>query len=267
MSKAASSEVDSSIAKATEFLPGRSILVAVRIHRNNQSDKTLPIDLSSLQRLVVQAATYSDQIAIAYPQSDRLLADALASAFACITANAGSNESSMPLDKKVDFGVDHAPVAKVALVPVSTWGNFIPALNALLLYAIQGQFTHILYQSAEVNTCASEISAMMSSFDKGMPSTVDTLVVGKAFPGHAFEEGMRRLDGVTVPWNTLAIWSVPKLQRTGFLMVAEGSQDMEGGVEEVSVIAVLQRLFSPSQEKAVLMSLQSDGHSSWNTIW
>ncbi len=32
---------------------------------------------------------------------------------------------------------------------------------------------------------------------------------------------LRILNGVTSPWNTLAIWSVPKLAPTGFLAVAE----------------------------------------------
>jgi hypothetical protein len=42
------------------------------------------------------------------------------------------------------------------------------------------------------------------------------------------------LTGATSPWNTLALWSVPKLAVTGFLGVADGLTDKTlAGIEEV----------------------------------
>lgn len=42
------------------------------------------------------------------------------------------------------------------------------------------------------------------------------LVVGGALTGHAFQGGETvQLTGVTTPWNTLALWDVPKLSKLG----------------------------------------------------
>lgn len=44
----------------------------------------------------------------------------------------------------------------------------------------------------------------------------DDLVVGAALAGHAFRAGETlELTGVTTPWNTLAVWDVPKLSKLG----------------------------------------------------
>lgn len=44
----------------------------------------------------------------------------------------------------------------------------------------------------------------------------EDLVVGAALTGHAFQGGKTvQLDGVTTPWNTLALWDVGKLAKIG----------------------------------------------------
>ncbi|KAL2915258.1 hypothetical protein HK105_205123 [Polyrhizophydium stewartii] len=219
------------------------VLTAVRIHRNNQQDKSLPIDLDRLRRLVDGSWAYSAAIAIAYPSADTPLGHALSDEFV------GDAAAATPA------GPD------VRLVPVADWGNFVPALNALLLAAAHGSFTHILFQSVEAECSASQVEALSREFGP------DVLVVGKALSGHRFVAGVQRLDGVTTPWNTLALWSVSKLALTGFLMVAEGIQvhpGIEGGVEEVSAIAVLQRLLNPAHARAVLVRFSEDS-TSWAT--
>ncbi|KAJ8328367.1 hypothetical protein O5D80_003725 [Batrachochytrium dendrobatidis] len=218
-----------------------SILVAVRIHRNNQHTQSDSIDLVKLCKLVTQSKPYATQIAIAYPQSDTLLHDALVGTF---------HPTAVEPDDK-----------RVVLVPVVKWGRFIPALNALLLEAVNGGFKYILYQSVEAVVSANEIHTMISWFDQ------DTLVVGKALSGHAFTVGKQRLNGVTTPWNTLALWAVSKLKCLGFLMVAEGSEDVQGGVEEVSAIAVFQKLVSPNHAKAILLRMSEDPSQDWDTQW
>nr|KAJ3403585.1 hypothetical protein HK105_004047 [Polyrhizophydium stewartii] len=240
------------------------VLTAVRIHRNNQQDKSLPIDLDRLRRLVDGSWAYSAAIAIAYPSADTPLGHALSDEFV------GDAAAATPA------GPD------VRLVPVADWGNFVPALNALLLAAAHGSFTHILFQSVEAECSASQVEALSREFGP------DVLVVGKALSGHRFVAGVQRLDGVTTPWNTLALWSVSKLALTGFLMVAEGKATgvgshigadgvltaceiqvhpgIEGGVEEVSAIAVLQRLLNPAHARAVLVRFSEDS-TSWATEW
>ncbi|OAJ39892.1 hypothetical protein BDEG_23690 [Batrachochytrium dendrobatidis JEL423] len=200
-----------------------SILVAVRIHRNNQHTQSDSIDLVKLCKLVTQSKPYATQIAIAYPQSDTLLHDALVGTF---------HPTAVEPDDK-----------RVVLVPVVKWGRFIPALNALLLEAVNGGFKYILYQSVEAVVSANEIHTMISWFD----------------------QGKQRLNGVTTPWNTLALWAVSKLKCLGFLMVAEGSEDVQGGVEEVSAIAVFQKLVSPNHAKAILLRMSEDPSQDWDT--
>jgi hypothetical protein len=86
------------------------------------------------------------------------------------------------------------------------------------------------------------------------------------------------LTGRTAPWNTCALWDVPKLALTGFHLVSEGlhpdvdePSDGDGGgdggwctgVEEVATIAVLQRVLSPRRARAKLVALP--GMVSWAT--
>jgi len=90
-----------------------------------------------------------------------------------------------------------------------------------------------------------------------------TLCVGAALPGHDFTIGNNKrviLTGRTTPWNTLALWNAAKLALTGFPMVGEGvhydSSDgskIEGGVEEVSTIALLQTLLPSGTAEAKLI--------------
>ncbi len=115
----------------------------------------------------------------------------------------------------------------------------------------------------------------------------ETLVMGVALQGHEYRGGCRGgasvvagaevvLTGCTAPWNTCALWDVPKLALTGFLLVSEGlhpeeSDDDNGGatgtshlaagLDDVATIAVLQRILSPYSAQAKLVALP--GMVSW----
>ncbi|TPX30581.1 hypothetical protein SmJEL517_g05885 [Synchytrium microbalum] len=211
------------------------VLAAVRIHRKNVKELSSPVDLSTLKKLVLSAPSYCDQVAIAFPADDLNLTNAL----------------------NAEFGA----VSHISLVPVSDWGNFIPALNALLLFAAAKNFDCILYQSVEAVATREIVDVLISHLSE------DTLVVGKCFKDHRFQPPSQPLDGVTAPWNTLAIWSVKKLALTGFLLVAEGFHDVAGGVEEVSVIALLQTIL-PDSSKAKLIRMKQDAiGDGWITDW
>lgn len=105
----------------------------------------------------------------------------------------------------------------------------------------------------------------------------EDLVVGAALEGHQFKAGRQLLNGCTSPWNTCALWSVPKLSLTGFLAVSDGLPEDRGvaGIEEVAAIAVAQSLRAPSSllswgagsggMRAKLVSLR--GHVAWNVAW
>jgi hypothetical protein len=60
----------------------------------------------------------------------------------------------------------------------------------------------------------------------------DTLVVGPVLEGHLFSEGEQSLRGRTCPWNTLALWSVPRLCMVGFPLLGDGlGEPAVAGVE------------------------------------
>lgn len=151
-------------------------------------------------------------------------------------------------------------MVEIEVLPLSPWGNFVPALNYLLSWAASAtpNADHILFISAEMKMPAETVKILHSHLIES-----DTLVVGVALPGHDFVvncEGHNHctevsLTGRTSPWNTLAMWNVSKLALTGFPMVGEGvhrinakggscnqNKCIAGGVEEVSTIAVLQNI-------------------------
>jgi hypothetical protein len=109
-----------------------------------------------------------------------------------------------------------APGFKVHVLHVPCWGAFVPALNTLLGFAQRCGKKYILFQSLEV-TCTSRVLERLLDH-----MTKDTLVVGPAMAGHTFQDGEQPLNGRTVPWNTLALWSVRKLTLTGFPNIADG---------------------------------------------
>lgn len=164
--------------------------------------------------------------------------------------------------------------------PPTPTHSFVPALNAALGLALDGGFSHLLFLSLEMDLPAAAFRRLAAHFDE-----THDLVVGAALEGHRFQPGVRPLDGCTSPWNTCALWSVPKLARTGFLAVSDGLPGDKGvaGIEEVAAIAVAQALRRgpPSISSLLLPGRGNDGaaggmraklvslkgHVGWNVVW
>lgn len=129
--------------------------------------------------------------------------------------------------------------SQAVVLAVAPWDGFAGPLNAILLHAGRQSATHVLFQSVEVHACAAAVQQLVGHMGP------DTLVAGAALPGHAFEPGtVRPLDGLTVPWNTFALWDARKLARCGFLAVCDGCAGATAqGVEEVSTATLLQQLY------------------------
>lgn len=143
--------------------------------------------------------------------------------------------------------------------------RFVPALNAALAYALEHDFSHILFLSLETELEAPAFRRLARHFDAD-----EDLVVGAALQGHTFKAGLQRLDGCSSPWNTCALWSVPKLSLTGFLPASDGLPGDPGaaGIEEVAAIAVAQSLREAAGGggmRAKLVDLR--GHVTWNVAW
>ncbi|CAB9499783.1 expressed unknown protein [Seminavis robusta] len=154
---------------------------------------------------------------------------------------------------------------KPTVLPVTPWGRFVPALNALVGHAASLQYDYILFCSAE--TTASK--AAIDTLYRHIMDDQDTLVAGALLGGHDYQKDKTvvELNGRTTPWNTLALWRVSKLALTGFQMVSEGylttnNDEPSYGVEEVIAIALLQRLLGHDHAKAKLVQLPGD--VDWN---
>lgn len=186
---------------------------------------------------------------------------------------------------------------RIAVIPVTPWGKFVPALNAIVTYCADMFIPRLLMISVEVKLTLAAMEALQSNMNDSEEGC-ETLVVGATLNGHEHHalDALAstsstipqptmistpnrvikevKLTGRTTPWNTCALWDVQKLALTGFLLVSEGlhfnpSNDndgsgsrLEGGVEEVVTIATLQRILGPKKACAKLVHIPS---ISWET--
>ena len=166
---------------------------------------------------------------------------------------------------------DEAIRWNVQVVPVQPWGRFVPALNALVTHAATTlHASRLMFVSAETTSVG--VNAVSRLLQDGLPNHV--LVVGARLSGHDHTVTTERpqtvaLNGRTTPWNTLAVWNLPKLALTGFQLISDGlASDLApppaegakplinmGGVEEVVTIALLQKLLGPTQAVAKLVAV------------
>lgn len=154
------------------------------------------------------------------------------------------------LDQLDSFNVlqEIFPHSDVHVIAVDVWG-YTTALNSIVLRTSQMGFDVLFAVSHEVHFEEEHLTHMFEHLND------DTLVVGLKLPGHRFSKGSKRLDALTVPWNTCAVWDLKKLAKTGFLMCAEKFQqdDPEFGMEEVPAVSFLQEISGPENAQAKLL--------------
>lgn len=127
---------------------------------------------------------------------------------------------------------------RVEVFAVTPWGKFVQPLNALVLKAKSLGMDYFLSASADMAFTDGQIQSLFDHMDE------ITLVVGAALEGHNLQKGVVVGNGRTVPWNTLAVWNLDYLVRTGFLLIGDNPSDpANAGVEELTTIALLQRLY------------------------
>lgn len=56
---------------------------------------------------------------------------------------------------------------KIFVLGIDVWGNFVPALNALLTFAVQKGYDEILYASPEVDVTPAVIYCLQSQLTRG----------------------------------------------------------------------------------------------------
>jgi hypothetical protein len=202
-------------------------IVATRIHTNCGS--TFP-DLSQFASWCERALEYGDYILIA---TDDLLFQSIRQM--C------------------------AHLERVHAVHVSPWHGFSTPLNAIVAEAGSLNGDTLLMQSFEIFVSRLSVETMHGYLSD------DTLVVGaRLSPEHGGDPGIKPIDGLTTPWNTLALWDLNKLRPTGFLDMSTALPDqIPGGMEEVPTISLLQHQ-SPDAAKAKIVTLSE---VEWDVAW
>jgi hypothetical protein len=236
-----------------------ALVVASRLHWNNHArDAAIDAEkaLAQVRAFYTRAAAYGDAVVLALGlPSPTEPSSAFTESVVAFAKNL-HDEISAPswLDQRHESGRAKAP--PMWLVPMSFWGQFVPALNAIVSTAATQvpDATHILFQSLEIQVPESGVAHLRHQFLDG-----SDLVIGAALPGHAFaphEPQPLPLDGVTTPWNTLALWDLRQLAKIGFPLVGDGLGLPVGtaGVEEVSTIALYQQLY-PARSKATVVEV------------
>jgi hypothetical protein len=220
----------------------RSILTGLRAHRklSSQDAGSLQAQVEALRQCAENASQWSTVVAIAVDGEDATLVHAVAESL--------------------------GEMSKCVLQRVSPWGAFTPALNGLLQLAVEHKVDHVLYLSTEVDIAPSDVERLCSVFADSIEAAA-TLVAGLCFsPGHEFSVGEHPLSGLTAPWNTCALWNAQNLARTGFLAISDGLvANVAGGIEEVAVIALQQRLL-PTTSRAYLINIKGS-KITWMQDW
>ena len=147
----------------------------------------------------------------------------------------------------------------VEILHVTPWDGYCAPLNSLLARAARLGAGHLLLRSMEIDIGGADVEELYRF------ATPEALVVGARLEEtHGGPPGDRPIDGLSSPWNTLALWNVETLSLTGFLAVSDGLFEPDSaGVEEVVVISLLQALH-PGRARALLIELPS---VSWNARW
>lgn len=206
-----------------------SLAVATRIHKGNASQ------MASLESIAdfVRSVSYARLVIL------------------CI--GIGDNLENIDYINKLesflqDEGLMSSSSSLILIVPVTPWGKFTMALNAIIQKCIEQKYDLVAFQSLEFRIKKPVVDKLVNI----MKDDVNTLVVGPALPGHDFKVGVHKIEGRTCPWNTFAIWNVNHLGLLGFPMVGDGMGTDASGVEEVTTINLLQTINSNLQ--AILLS-------------
>jgi len=205
----------------------RRILVATRIHTSPKGE------LPAVERVV--------NFAVAVPP-------AVEAVLICVGVDGLSQATARSYVKQLEEALCDEPRATVQIV--MPWGCYTHALNVAVQHASVKEFDLIHFMSLECTISQAALLELQSYIGD------DVVCCGAALDGHLHRPAqLQPLGGRSCPWNTMAMWSVPKLALTGFPLIGDGNASIAGGVEEVTAIALLQYI-NPSFQAILLKSNQ-----------
>ena len=258
--------ISSIMTSVTASSSSNSFAIATRLHLGNAS---IPPPTSQLHKTLSSFAQVASNIGathavVAVDSEEKLEGYDLLKEVTKICQSLNDDTEIDNDNNSSEICTSSSHKTKIHVLPVTPWGKFIPALNAIVTWCANHKCQYLLFASAEVQLTQEVMNVLISKMD-----IERTLVVGTVLSGHEYKQPINEgeieveLTGRTTPWNTCALWNVPKLALTGFLVVSEGlhpDEDQEegmssAGVEEVVAIATLQKILQPSNAQAKLVSI------------
>lgn len=214
-----------------------SLAVATRIHKGNSSQMT---SFESIAEFV-RSVSYAKVIILCIGIGDKLENIDYINKLETYLQVQGLIPSASSLSTSLSY-------SSILILPVTPWGKFTMALNAIVHKCIDEKFDLVAFQSLEFRIKKETVNKLVNI----IKDDTNTLVVGPALPGHDFKAGLNNIEGRTCPWNTFAIWNVNHLGLVGFPMVGDGMGTETSGVEEVTTVNLLQKI--NNRLKVVLVS-------------
>ncbi|HRY52673.1 MAG TPA: hypothetical protein P5089_02360 [Candidatus Portnoybacteria bacterium] len=140
------------------------------------------------------------------------------------------------------------------IIGVTPWVKFVQPMNVLLDAAASFNARYFLSCSVEIKINQQQLNDLMLHMDSG------TLCVGARLPEHEFSGGHLIVEGSgsTIPWNTCCIWNLEKFSLVGFPLAGDAAFSLNrkmAGVEELTALAVMQKLYGTSGFKAKLIEI------------
>lgn len=116
-----------------------------------------------------------------------------------------------------------------------------PALNALINAAAQRGKKYIAFVSTGARLSQKGLQQLVDV----LSSNEHLLCAGPFTDKHlAFSQGLQKLSGAAIPWNSTCLWKMEHLAKFGFLLISDGTQDPKiHGVEEAPITALLNKLY------------------------
>lgn len=195
-------------------------------------------DLEKLWNFIERAQTYSNRIIIGVNIEKDLTN--------CIQKYSQQQKSS---NISVDF------------IPIQPWIGISSTLNILLNHLSSNDKT-VLIQSVEIECTLHNVDRLRSYIKED-----DVLCVGAVLDGHQMLDSQLNkkylpIQGDTSPWNTLLLWNLEKLRRTGFPLCSDFVNPP--GMEDSATIALQQKLFGGMKKNRALL-VRFNENVSWLT--
>jgi len=198
------------------------LLVVTRIHKSSLSANMVPI--AKVLKFLLECSIQTSEVLICVGIEDETSGKYLTELRAAIST------------QNYDF--------VVTVKHITPWGKFTSALNAAVVYAKMNNYALLHFMSLESRLSTESLNVLAG----WLIGNEDVVVVGAVLSGHDYLRTVNEpsiqvpLRGRTCPWNTIALWRVSSLGLIGFPLIGDGDGAIEGGVEEVTAISLLQHI-------------------------